>query len=46
MASGNYQLEFEGPLVELEAKVAELDAQDDAIEGVVERRRALRRELT
>ena len=35
MASGNYQLEFEGPLVELEAKVAELDAQDDAIEGVV-----------
>ena len=46
MASGNYQLEFEGPLVELEAKVAELDAQDDAIEGVVERRRELRRELT
>ena len=46
MASGNYQLEFEGPLIELEAKVAELDAQDDAVEGVVERRRELRRELT
>jgi len=46
MAAGNYQLEFEGPLIELEARVAELDAQDDAVEGVVERRRELRRELT
>jgi acetyl-CoA carboxylase carboxyl transferase subunit alpha len=46
MASGNYQLEFERPLAELEARIAELDAQDDSIDGVVEKRRELRRELT
>ena len=46
MASGNYQLEFERPLTDLEARIAELDAQDDSIDGVVEKRRELRRELT
>jgi len=46
MASGNYQLEFERPLAELEARIAELDAQDDSIDGVVEKRREKRRELT
>ena len=46
MASGNYQLEFERPLVALEAQIAELDAQDDSTDGVVEKRRELRRELT
>ena len=46
MASGNYQLEFERPLAELEAQIAELDAQDDSTDGIVEKRRELRRELT
>ena len=46
MASGNYQLEFERPLADLEARIAELDAQDDSTDGVVEKRRELRRELT
>ena len=30
----------------MEARIAELDAQDDSIDGVVEKRRELRRELT
>ena len=46
MASGIYQLEFERPLAELEAQIAELDAQDDSTDGIVEKRRELRRELT
>ena len=46
MASGNHQLEFERPLADLEARIAELDAQDDSTDGVVEKRRELRRELT
>ena len=46
MASGNYQLEFERPLAALEAQIAELDAQDDSTDGIVEKRRELRRELT
>ena len=46
MASGNHQLEFERPLAELEARIAELDAQDDSTDGIVEKRRELRRELT
>ena len=46
MASGNHQLEFERPLADLEAQIAELDAQDDSTDGVVEKRRELRRELT
>ncbi|MDG2409011.1 MAG: acetyl-CoA carboxylase carboxyltransferase subunit alpha [Pirellulales bacterium] len=46
MASGNHQLEFERPLADLEARIAELDAQDDSTDGVVEERRELRRELT
>ena len=43
MASGNYQLEFERPLADLEARIAELDSQDDSTDGVVEKRRELRR---
>ncbi len=46
MASGNHQLEFERPLADLEAQIAELDAQDDSTDGIVEKRRELRRELT
>ena len=46
MASGNHQLEFERPLADLEARIAELDAKDDSTDGVVEKRRELRRELT
>ncbi|MEK6269580.1 MAG: acetyl-CoA carboxylase carboxyltransferase subunit alpha [Planctomycetales bacterium] len=46
MASGSHQLEFERPLADLEARIAELDAQDDSTDGVVEKRRELRRELT
>jgi acetyl-CoA carboxylase carboxyl transferase subunit alpha len=46
MASGNYQLEFERPLADLEARIAELDSQDDSTDGVVEKRRELRRDLT
>ena len=34
MASGNYQLEFERPLADLEARIAELDSQDDSTDGV------------
>jgi len=46
MASGNYQLDFERPLYQLEEKIAEMKANDDGTQGSLEERRRLRRELT
>jgi len=46
MASGNYQLDFERPLYQLEEKIAEMKAKDDGTQGSLEERRRLRRELT